>query len=812
VSLRLAIRMVSGLVGLVVLALAAPAHAAFPGTNGKIAFEICGQNCEIYVMDPDGTLQTNITNNSASDTDPAWSAIGNKIAFVSTRDAVQEIYKMNEDGSGVTRLTNNSSADVHPAWSPDGNKIAFTSYRNGQAEIYVMNADGTGQTNVTNNPADDLHPAWSPDGSKIAFSSSRTGGAEIYKMNPDGSGVTRLTTYAMADSEPNWSPSGQKIAFAADVDYSEIFSNIFVMNADGSGRTNVVGGGTRFDQPAWSPDGQKIAFTQADNSWIQVVNADGSERTTVAAPGSNPDWQPITPTSEDLSLIKADSMDPVVAGKTLTYTLTVRNGPSTSTGVIVTDNLPTGVTFVSATPSQGSCSQAGATVTCNLGTLAGRQNATVVINVTPQTYGTIINSASVRANEVDPVPGNNADQEATAVRPFPTPKSADFVRIRLVPIFYQCGTPNRPANSTHGSPFSHPSCEPPQPGSEVARFGSQTDGRASLAANTFSGDIGVDAYLPDVKTLAGSPYNPNPAGPDLTMYVRLRITDTYNGASQTDPGTASDLSVSAPLDCDSVGTCFGATTINAVNPGAIKKGKYMNVQVFRVRIDDAGVNGIRGDSDDRIFAMQGLYIPGGSAPYTVPKSASPMDVPLVPVFKQCGSANSTHGAPLSVPSCTPPVSLGVAQVGPQSAATAQLTVTSDPITGFGSDVAITANATDIQTQGQADYNPNPSGPDVTLVQRIRITDQLNGSSQTNPGTVVDFDFPVPANCAPTSDTRVGSACSVNTAANAVVPGAIKQNKQMVLQVFRLRLVDSGPDGARGNSDDTLFAQQGLYIP
>ena len=50
---------------------------------------------------------------------------------------------MNADGTGQTNLTNNVAVDSWPAWSPDGTKIAFTSQRDGNGEIYSMNADGT---------------------------------------------------------------------------------------------------------------------------------------------------------------------------------------------------------------------------------------------------------------------------------------------------------------------------------------------------------------------------------------------------------------------------------------------------------------------------------------------------------------------------------------------------------------------------------------------------------------------------------------------------------------------------------------------
>ncbi|RME45097.1 MAG: DUF11 domain-containing protein, partial [Chloroflexi bacterium] len=66
----------------------------------------------------------------------------------------------------------------------------------------------------------------------------------------------------------------------------------------------------------------------------------------------------------DLAITKTDDPDPVMAGETLTYTLEItNNGPSDTTGVTVTDALPAEVSFDSATPSQGSCSEAGGTLT-----------------------------------------------------------------------------------------------------------------------------------------------------------------------------------------------------------------------------------------------------------------------------------------------------------------------------------------------------------------------------------------------------------------------------------------------------------------
>jgi plastocyanin len=203
-------------------------------------------------------------------------------------------------------------------------------------------------------------------------------------------------------------------------------------------------------------------------------------------------------------------------------------------------------------------------------------------------------------------------------------------------------------------------------------------------------------------------------------------------------------------------------------------------------------------------------------PYQAPQSASPLNVSLVPVFKPCGSGgNGSHSPPLAVGSCGPPVTLAVAHVGSQGTGSAQLSVTpGNPNTAADeADVALTASSTDVR-DGSAtgpDYGPNPRGPDMTLVTRFRITDLSNGTSQTDPATAAEIDFSVPVDCATTTGSG-GSNCTASTTADAVMPGVIKEGRSMVIQVFRVRLNDSGPDNTRNNADDTLFEQQGIFEP
>jgi dipeptidyl aminopeptidase/acylaminoacyl peptidase len=88
----------------------------------------------------------------------------------------------------------NVEEDTAPILSPDGEKIAFMSRREANWDIYVINVDGSGLTRLTEDPAQDGLPAWSPDGNAIAFVSDRGGIWAIWVMTPDGKGQSQLFT------------------------------------------------------------------------------------------------------------------------------------------------------------------------------------------------------------------------------------------------------------------------------------------------------------------------------------------------------------------------------------------------------------------------------------------------------------------------------------------------------------------------------------------------------------------------------------------------------------------------------------------
>ena len=229
-----------------------------------------------------------LTRTWGAERDPAWSPVGDKIAFECVQDGqfanedevtngtiqpsqlTGDICVMNADGSGRVRLTDDQGDDSDPAWSPGGGMIAFSSRRGGQRDIYVMSTDGSGLKRVTDDAPDDTGPTWSPDGDKIAFSSTRNGNTDIYVIDVDGAGIRRLTSYGAWEIEPAWSlsPDPWEIAYTIGSEEGTAIKRVDPDRED-SARSFWSHGNSR--SPAWSPDGISVAFSGESDSGSREI-------------------------------------------------------------------------------------------------------------------------------------------------------------------------------------------------------------------------------------------------------------------------------------------------------------------------------------------------------------------------------------------------------------------------------------------------------------------------------------------------------------------------------------------------------------
>lgn len=219
------------------------------------------------------------------------------VVFYSARDGNNEIYVMDWDGRRPTRLTDDPASDLDPALSPDRRDIVFVSSRSGNNDIFVIGSAGGPAVNLTNHPANDGWPRWSPDGEQVVFQSNRDGNFELYVLNRDGTGLRRLTEHPGVDQFPDWSPDGAAIAFRRDLD-------IYVLELRSGVARRLTDAPPLNQMPAWSPDGRHLAFMSARDGYpsVFVMDADGGgqRNLTPKGPGdADSDWISRAPSWSD---------------------------------------------------------------------------------------------------------------------------------------------------------------------------------------------------------------------------------------------------------------------------------------------------------------------------------------------------------------------------------------------------------------------------------------------------------------------------------------------------------------------------------
>jgi dipeptidyl aminopeptidase/acylaminoacyl peptidase len=277
----------------------------------------------IKAINTDGTGLTQLTDNGM---EPQWSPDGTKIVFTSARDASFQIYVMNADGSEQTNISNSDSPrDRKPQYSPDGTKIVFfrgwiSSHSSELYDryLYVMNSDGSDQTEILDNTVDNGFeefidpfvdiPIWSPDSQKLLFAYHGCSGGifRIFTINADGTSqgfktnLSKTSCLEFQEAPVFWAvmpgttppppptpdaiPPNTFITSALDAANKIVKNNTKTMSTtihiyfDGTDNVAVTGFECRLDGTTWNSCTSPVTYSGLSQSkhYVEVRAVDGA--------------------------------------------------------------------------------------------------------------------------------------------------------------------------------------------------------------------------------------------------------------------------------------------------------------------------------------------------------------------------------------------------------------------------------------------------------------------------------------------------------------------------------------------------------
>jgi Tol biopolymer transport system component/DNA-binding winged helix-turn-helix (wHTH) protein len=209
---------------------------------------------------------TQLTSRIGEELFPDFSPSGEFLVYSASNAEQRDIYLQRVSGANAINLTPDSLLDdTQPAFSPVGDQIAFRSERDGGG-IFVMGATGESVRRVTDHG---FNPSWSPDGTEIVFSTESAGlhtvtfglgRLEIVRV--DTGEVRPVLKTRGSAYQPQWSPHGHQILFWSST-RSKRWRDIWTVSPE-TGDVRAITHDEATDwNPVWSPDGSFVYFTSA---------------------------------------------------------------------------------------------------------------------------------------------------------------------------------------------------------------------------------------------------------------------------------------------------------------------------------------------------------------------------------------------------------------------------------------------------------------------------------------------------------------------------------------------------------------------
>ncbi len=284
-----------------------PAGAAFPGANGRIAYDA---KDGISTTNPNGTgllspvpcSPPNHPNcNVRLYSDPSYSPDGNKIAYSAWDGQDYEIFTIPATGGTPFQVTTNTTNDREPTYSsaPAGRMIIYSGYDGQDYEIFTIPATGGTVSRVTNNTVHDGGPTYYRGRNEIAYYSRDPNGFdyEIFTISFFGGTPKQATANNSADRFPDYQPNGRRIVYSCSDGDWEVCR---VRSPSGTVYTPVqlTNNATLDLNPVFSPDSQRIAYNSFDGQdyeifTISFFGGTPSKVTHNTTTDGEPSWQPI---------------------------------------------------------------------------------------------------------------------------------------------------------------------------------------------------------------------------------------------------------------------------------------------------------------------------------------------------------------------------------------------------------------------------------------------------------------------------------------------------------------------------------------